>query len=116
MLKGTSDDATTTSDNADAKFYKLANDPQQGIGFYWADDNGNAFTNKAHCAYLALSGETASAKAFVLDGSATGIHGIAQVEASQSEIYNLQGMKENASLENLSKGLYIVNGKKVIVK
>lgn len=116
LLKGTSEDATTTSDNADAKFYKLANDPQQGIGFYWADDNGNAFTNKAHCAYLALSGETASAKAFVLDGSATGIHGIAQVEASQSEIYNLQGMKVNASLENLSKGLYIVNGKKVIVK
>lgn len=116
LLKGTSEDAITTSDNADAKFYKLANDPQQGIGFYWADDNGNAFTNKAHCAYLALSGETASAKAFVLDGSATGIHGIAQVEASQSEIYNLQGMKVNASLENLSKGLYIVNGKKVIVK
>ena len=116
LLKGTSEDATTTSDNADAKFYKLANDPQQGIGFYWADDNGNAFTNKAHCAYLALSGETASAKAFVLDGSATGIHGIVQVEASQSEIYNLQGMKVNASLENLSKGLYIVNGKKVIVK
>lgn len=116
LLKGTSEDATTTSDNADAKFYKLANDPQQGIGFYWADDNGNAFTNKAHCAYLALSGETASAKAFVLDGSATGIHGIAQVEASQSEIYNLQGMKVNASLENFSKGLYIVNGKKVIVK
>lgn len=116
LLKGTSEDATTTSDNADAKFYKLANDPQQGIGFYWADDNGNAFTNKAHCAYLALSGETASAKAFVLDGSATGIHGIAQVEASQSEIYNLQGMKVNVSLENFSKGLYIVNGKKVIVK
>lgn len=116
LLKGTSEDATTTSDNADAKFYKLANDPQQGIGFYWADDNGNAFTNKAHCAYLALSGETAAAKAFVLDGSATGIHGIAQDEASQSEIYNLHGMKVNASLETLSKGLYIVNGKKVIVK
>ena len=48
--------------------------------------------------------------------NATGIHGIAQDEASQSEIYNLQGMKVNASLENLSKGLYIVNGKKVIVK
>lgn len=116
LLKGTSKDADTTSDDTEAKFYKLANDPQHGVGFYWADANGGAFTNKAHCAYLALSGETASAKAFVLDGSATGIHGIAQVEASQSEIYNLQGMKVNASLENLSKGLYIVNGKKVIVK
>lgn len=116
LLKGTSKDADTTSDDAKAKFYKLANDPQHGVGFYWADENGGAFTNKAHCAYLALAGENAAAKAFVLDGSATGIHGIAQVEASQSEIYNLQGMKVNASLENLSKGLYIVNGKKVIVK
>ena len=116
LLKGTSKDADTTSDDTEAKFYKLANDPQHGVGFYWADANGGAFTNKAHCAYLALAGESAAAKAFVLDGSATGIHGIAQDEASQSEIYNLQGMKVNASLENLSKGLYIVNGKKVIVK
>lgn len=116
LLKGTSKDADTTSDDTEAKFYKLANDPQHGVGFYWADANGGAFTNKAHCAYLALAGESAAAKAFILDNGTTGIHGVALVEASQSEIYNLQGMKVNASLENLSKGLYIVNGKKVIVK
>lgn len=116
LLKGTSKDADTTSDDTEAKFYKLANDPQHGVGFYWADANGGAFTNKAHCAYLALAGESAAAKAFILDNGTTGIHGVAQDEASQSEIYNLHGMKVNTSLENLSKGLYIVNGKKVIVK
>lgn len=116
LLKGTSENAITTSDDAKAKFYKLANDPQHGVGFYWADENGGAFTNKAHCAYLALAGENAAAKAFILDSGTTGIHGVAQDEASQNKIYNLQGMKVNASLETLSKGLYIVNGKKVIVK
>lgn len=116
LLKGTSEDASTTSDVAEAKFYKLANDPQHGVGFYWADENGGAFTNKAHCAYLALAGESAAAKAFILDNGTTGIHGVAQDEASQNKIYNLQGMKVNASLENLSKGLYIVNGKKVVIK
>lgn len=116
LLKGTSEDASTTSDDAEAKFYKLANDPQHGVGFYWADDNGGAFTNKAHCAYLALAGESAAAKAFILDNGTTGIHGVAQDEASQNKIYNLQGMKVNASLETLSKGLYVVNGKKVILK
>lgn len=116
LLKGTSEDAITTSDDAKAKFYKLANDPQHGVGFYWADENGGAFTNKSHCAYLALAGENAAAKAFILDSGTTGIHGVAQDEASQNKIYNLQGMKVNASLETLSKGLYIVNGKKVIIK
>lgn len=116
LLKGTSEDASTTSDDAEAKFYKLANDPQHGVGFYWADDNGGAFTNKAHCAYLALAGESAAAKAFILDNGTTGIHGVAQDEVSQNKIYNLQGMKVNASLETLSKGLYVVNGKKVIIK
>lgn len=116
LLKGTSEDASTTSDVAEAKFYKLANDPQHGVGFYWADENGGAFTNKAHCAYLALAGESAAAKAFILDNGTTGIHGVAQDEASQNKIYNLQGMKVNASLETLSKGLYIVNGKKVVIK
>ena len=46
--------------------------------------------------------------------------GISQVEgikkALQGKVYNLQGQCVGSSLQGLSKGVYIVNGKKVIIK
>ena len=46
--------------------------------------------------------------------------GISQVEgikkALQGKVYNLQGQCVGSSLQGLSKGIYIVNGKKVIIK
>lgn len=44
----------------------------------------------------------------------TGVSSL-EVEALQG-VYNLQGVKVGNSLEGLAKGLYIVNGKKVLVK
>lgn len=46
--------------------------------------------------------------------------GISQVEgikkALQGKVYNLQGQFVGPSLQGLSKGVYIINGKKVIIK
>ena len=46
--------------------------------------------------------------------------GISQVEgikkALQGKVYNLQGQCVGSSLQGLSKGVYIINGKKVIIK
>lgn len=46
--------------------------------------------------------------------------GISQVEgikkALQGKVYNLQGQCVGSSLHGLSKGVYIINGKKVIIK
>ena len=46
--------------------------------------------------------------------------GISQVEgikqALQGKVFNLQGQCVGSSLQGLSKGIYIVNGKKVIIK
>lgn len=46
--------------------------------------------------------------------------GISQVEgikkAFQGKVYNLQGQCVGSSLQGLSKGVYIINGKKVIIK
>lgn len=46
--------------------------------------------------------------------------GISQVEgikkALQGKVYNLQGQCVGSSLQGLSKGAYIINGKKVIIK
>lgn len=46
--------------------------------------------------------------------------GISQVEdikkALRGKVYNLQGQYVGSSLPGLSKGVYIINGKKVIIK
>ena len=49
--------------------------------------------------------------------STKGINKIEQVKKSlQGKVFNLNGQLVGNSLEGLSKGIYIVNGKKVIIK
>lgn len=112
LLKGTSDESQTTSDEAGAKFYKFANDKDKGIGFYWGADNGAAFNNSANKAYLAVAGEASEAKGFALGGVDTGIKEVTEVGKMAGKIYNLQGMQQ----KGLQKGICIVNGKKFVVK
>ena len=112
LLKGTSEESQTTSDEVGAKFYKFANDKDKGIGFYWGADNGVAFTNSANKAYLAVAGEASAAKGFALDGVDTGIKEVTEVGKMAGKIYNLQGMQQ----KGLQKGICIVNGKKFVVK
>lgn len=112
LLKGTSDESLTTSDEAGVKFYKFANDKDKGIGFYWGAENGAAFTNSANKAYLAVAGEASAAKGFALGGVDTGIKEVTEVGKMAGKIYNLQGMQQ----KGLQKGICIVNGKKFVVK
>lgn len=46
--------------------------------------------------------------------------GISQVEdikkALRGKVYNLQGQYVGSSLQGLSKGVYMINGKKVVIK
>ena len=82
------------------------------LGFY---KNAKAFTVGANTAYLPLDFDATSARGFfLLDGDATGINAINGSESTVngSDIYNLQGQR----VEKATKGLYIVNGKKVLVK
>ncbi len=113
LLRGTGEEAETTLESTDAKFYKLANG-FKGIGFYWASENGAAFINSANRAYLVVENEVNAAKSFVFEGSATGIRNI-EVASSHPKVYNLQGMEMTGSA-HLAKGVYIINGKKVIIK
>lgn len=112
LLKGTSDESQTTSDEAGVKFYKFANDKDKGIGFYWGAENGAAFTNSANKAYLVVAGEASAAKGFALGGVDTGIKEVTEVGKMVGKIYNLQGMQQ----KGLLKGICIVNGKKFFVK
>ena len=97
-------------------FYKLAYDDydaKTGLGFYWGEDNGGVFTVKAGTAYLAVPAvpNAASVKGFLLDGTPTAIEGV-EAENNTDIIYNLSGQR----VQKAQRGLYIVNGKKLMVK
>lgn len=67
---------------------------------------------------LPTSGDTSAAKFAVIDfDEATGITNIKATAAFEAgKVYNLQGAFVGTSVENLPKGVYIMNGRKVIVK
>ena len=67
---------------------------------------------------LPTNGDTSAAKFAVIDfDEATGITNIKGTAAFEAgKVYNLQGAFVGTSVENLPKGVYIMNGRKVIVK
>ncbi len=100
----------------DYKYYKLTYEDasHQHIGFYWGAAEGAPFMTKKGKAYLRLP-KTVNARGFSLfddDDTTTGIEKISSV-MNDGEVYNLNGLR----VDNLKKGgLYIVNGKKVVIK
>ena len=70
--------------------------------------------------YADNTSETKDMSLVTLSFSYSTTTGISQVEgikqALQGKVYNLQGQCVGSSLQRLSKGVYIINGKKVIIK
>jgi hypothetical protein len=112
VLKGT--DEETTLDEVGYKYYVLSvkgGDPAT-VGFYFQNEDGTSLTNGEHKAYLQVPA-AAEAKAFyALGGEATAINAVSTVEENSNEMYDLQGRR----IANPVKGMYIMNGKKVLVK
>ena len=79
-----------------------------GVGFY---KTKSAFTVGAHTAYLPA---IAGARDFIGidDNTTTGVNSIDNGQWTIDNVYNLNGQRVN----NAKKGLYIVNGKKVVIK
>lgn len=106
------------SEIEDCVFFKLAyNDykAKTGLGFYYGAADGAAFNVKAGTAYLAVPTAnipSSGVKGFVLDGMETGINGVEAEAGSNAAIYNLQGQR----VQRAQHGLYIMNGKKYMVK
>lgn len=116
LLHGSVAEAMTSVKDATA-YYKLAQG-EDGLGFYYGAEGGVAFKNGAHKAYLAVMTKALSQmRGFSFDSMTTGInHVVANAEhAKTTVIYDLNGRRVN-SLNAAAKGVYIVNGKKVIVK
>lgn len=121
MLLGTDDVATTTAPEGSTgtyKFYALSlngSNSENSVGFYYRKGcpDGGAFENGAHKAYLAVPADVAGgAKGFTFGDMTDGIEAINNSQSTTDKVYNLAGQRVNKA----QKGVYIVNGKKVVIK
>lgn len=114
MLKGSDVGAQTEGEGL---FYKLslnANEDPGSVGFYWGAENGGAFASEAHKAYLVVPASAAGAKSSFLFNEATGISSLQTETPRPHTVYTIGGVR--VSGQNMPAGVYIVDGKKVVVK
>lgn len=119
LLHGSiSEDLTSVNENTeDYLFYKLSyNEAGDQIGFYWAEDKGAYFVTEGGKAYLAVpkSQGASQMKGFALDGTTTSIQQ-ASIADKAVPIFDINGLRVS-TLNGAAKGVYIVGGKKVMVK
>ena len=110
MLKGSL--TATTPTTAGVKFYMLSKGTGANadkLGFFYGAADGAAFESAAGKCWLEVPTAMA-ANGFVL-GGVTGINE-AKTQTNNAAIYDLQGRR----VEKAQKGLYIIGGKKVLVK
>lgn len=117
MLFGTDENQSVYVDG-DCYYYKLVEEDGV-VGFWWGAEDGGPFQNTAHKAYLKVEKSyfesSSPAKVFYLFGGdggvSTGINNVEKI-AEGAAIYNLNGVRVN----KMQKGVYVVNGKKVVIK
>ena len=132
LLKGHDESGLTTGGD---KYYKLTYGSAGGahesvLGWYWGAANGAAFTIGAHKAWLALSSAQARSLSFFAladDDQTTAIGNVSShPSATPAAVYTLQGQRVHLPHRSattgdtrsagLKKGLYIVDGKKIVIK
>ena len=99
---------SATDVTADGTQYVLAKPAGKEIGFYKAASGTTIAAGKA---YL-VSPSGAPCFVFNFDGSATGIEAVEAAKSFDGAFYNLAGQR----VSQPTRGLYIVNGKKVVIK
>ena len=109
LLKG-----TVTDKNIEGEAYVLGV-VDGAVGLYKALANGTSWKNNANKAYLpmsAVANKSAQFFGFDWDGT-TGVDEMTEQRAESKEIYDLTGRRVE---EITAPGIYVVNGKKVLVK
>ena len=113
MMKGVTTNTALNKVNGDYTNYVLAN-KGGNLGFYAVSDGSTLGAGKAYLPLPTADLPTA-AREFTLifdDGETTEIMKVASQEKASQGYYDLQGRR----VANPTSGLYIVNGKKVIIK
>lgn len=98
----------TTAKDANASIYTLQNG-SKGIGMY-KYNGANIQGFRAYLPYTAPAG--GNALRMVFDDVTTGIEGIEVNDGGKTAIYDLSGRR----VSRMTKGFYIVNGKKTLIK
>ena len=116
MLRPSGPNGITAEEMAEADlnctYYRLTMHNGTDIGFWWGAENGDAFQLGANKAYLAVPKTTGDIKGFAFSDIVDGIKAVETTETESNAIYNLAGQR----VSKMQKGIYIVNGKKVLVK
>lgn len=110
--------------SADEIFYKFSYDSKgENLGFYWDEKDGKAINIPYGRCYLAISKKdlsssgASSVKGFSLSDIVNGIDNVIDTTPEMdTKVYDLRGIFIGYSLEGLSKGIYIQNGKKIVIK
>ena len=94
------------------KFYMLStkNNNPATVGFYYQTENGESINNAAHKCYLKVAAANAPMSFTFIDP--TGINEVTTT-IDNNEVYSISGVRVNNAQQ---KGIYIINGKKVVVK
>ena len=117
QLHGT-DVETAITDNEACYFYGMSlnkSNDLKSVGFYWMNATGAAFTNGAHKVYLTTpkseidAGQQAN-RGFSLSQLITGVESVECHDHEPQAVYDLSGRR----IRHAGKGIYIVNGKKII--
>ena len=116
LLEG-SDVATTVKPADDECAYKLSYGPSNSeyskvFGWFWGAANGAGFEIGAHKAWLKVK-KASAARSYAVDDEALGIENHTFDVAKPQVCYDLQGRLVE---QPTRKGLYIINGKKMIRK
>ena len=101
---------TKINGNANGNIYVL-NTGSKGAGFYKLAENGTVPANKAYLVYDGAAG----ARDYFLFDETTSISEELRVKSEEiatAPVYDLQGRRVNTP----TKGVYIVNGKKTVIR
>ena len=98
---------TADQDLSSGTYYRLGYSSADGIGFY-------PYSTASAAAGIVYIDASAGARmlTFVFDNETSGIEAVHASGLTVNGFYNLNGQR----VENPTKGLYIVNGKKVVIK
>lgn len=117
-------EVTPTKSTESTPAFKGVYAPQSAEGLFGITDKGELQKGAAgttikpfHAFYQAAEGQAAPAK-ISFEGEATGINNVAAATVANGAVYDLSGRRvaEKLAGASLVKGIYVVNGKKVVVK